>query len=320
LKLPQLFLQRLEQIVPRSSLSGVLSSFEKKRPTTFRLNTLYGKPWELKERLSEEHVIVKPISWLGIAFILQNPTLRELQDTQVYKSGKIYVQSLSSMIPAIALDPKIGEQILDIAAAPGSKTTQVAMMMGNTGRIVANDISPIRIMKLQANLKMQGVTNVTISRKAGQTLWQDYPEQFDRVLVDVPCSMEGRITLTDPKSFGGWSTRKIHELAKEQKWMLRSAVSATRVGGRIVYSTCTIAPEENEEVIDWILEKEKGAVIAEAVSLLGVSVSPAVTEWEGKQYHRQVANAIRILPSATMEGFFIASLRKIRSTVAQTSE
>jgi NOL1/NOP2/sun family putative RNA methylase len=233
----------------------------------------------------------------------------------LYKEGYLYVQSLSSMIPPLVLDPKKDEKILDIAAAPGSKTTQMATMMGNTGEILGNDTSPIRRLKLQANLKIQGATNTYTSGFAAQMIWEKFPEFFDKVLCDVPCSMEGRFATYEPKSYLGWSVKKVKNLSKLQKWMLRSAVSAAKEGGRIVYSTCTISPEENEEVIDWILDKEKGNIILEKISVTGLRFSEGITEWEGAKYNPEVLKCARIIPSDTMEGFFIASIRKIRSNV-----
>src|SRR3989344_419590 len=137
------------------------------------------------------------------------------------------------MIPALILNPKPGEKVLDICAAPGSKTTQIAAMMENKGELVANDINQIRVYKLESNLKMQGVTNVIVTKLPAEAIWKKVPEQFDKTLVDVPCSMEGIFYCGDPKTFTHWSTKKVHYLAKHQKLILRSAVSATKPGGTI---------------------------------------------------------------------------------------
>jgi len=237
----------------------------------------------------------------------------------LYKEGYYYVQSLSSMIPLLVLNPKPGEKILDICAAPGSKTTQMATMMGNKGEILANDTSPIRRLRLEANLKIQGVNCAYVSGFPAQSLWIKFPEFFDKTLCDVPCSMEGRFHTFEPESYKGWLVKKVRNLSRLQKWILRSAVSATKVGGRIIYSTCTLSPEENEEVIDWILEKEKGKVQVEKISVAGCQLSDAVMGWDGKKYNPEVGKTARILPSETMEGFFVASLRKIKSTVKPRS-
>ncbi len=288
-KLPEAFLDRLEQIVPKDAVKRILHAYTVQRKTTIRVNTLKTTTEELLTIFKEHHIIYKPSDISPIAFIIQNEK-RDLLDLDAYTKGLFYIQSLSSQLPALALDPKPNEKILDIAAAPGSKTTQIAAIMNNTGEIVANDNSRIRGYKLEANLKTQGVTNTKIGISAGQTLWQIYPEYFDRALVDAPCSMEGTFTTTNPKTYEHWSVKENKELVQRQKWLLRSAISATKPGGIIVYSTCTLEPSENEQVIEWILKKEKG--------------------------HIELAKPMsHIYPSETMEGFFVATLKKTSSTI-----
>ncbi|MBI5358236.1 RsmB/NOP family class I SAM-dependent RNA methyltransferase [Candidatus Amesbacteria bacterium] len=255
-----------------------VSDFDRILPTTFRVNTLKSDFETIKNKINFEYTLHNQ------AFITNHP-LREIQKLDIYKNGKIYIQGLSSMIPPIVLDPKQNELILDICAAPGSKTSQMAALMQNTGQIIANDNSRIRIYKLEANLKNLGVTNTTIINTSGQTLWQKYPDYFDKSLVDIPCSMEGRFSTLDPKSYKNWSPTKVKELAQLQKFLLRSAFGCTKPGGTIVYSTCTLNTRENEQVIEWLLEKEPGRV--------------------------ELGSAQRINPSPTMEGFFVAKLRKL---------
>lgn len=317
LRLPQEFLLRLKEQLPSQYYSSVLHSFTIRKPTTLRANTLKITAAQLRKNLADEGIKADTIHWYSDAFTLKNITLRQLQETKWYKDGYLYVQSFSSMIPALVLAPQPGEKILDITAAPGSKTTQMAMMMGNTGEIVANDISRVRLFKLEANLKIQGVTNVKVVSLPAQRVWRQYPEYFDKTLVDVPCSMEGRFDAHEPKSYAGWSVKKVKSLAKDQKWILRSAVSATKPGGTIVYSTCTISPEENEGVIDWILNKEKGSVKVESIIFSGVKSVQGIEKWYEETYSPEVKKTVRILPSATMEGFFVAKLKKIKSTVKQ---
>ena len=127
--------------------------------------------------------------------------------------------------------------------------------------------------------------------------------------------MEGRFNLSKPKTFQNWSVKKIKELGQRQKSLLRSAISATQVGGTIVYSTCTLAPEENEGVVDWILEREKGAVVLEEIELPEGLSSPAVLAWNNKEYSAELVKTKRIMPSSLYEGFFVAKLKKIRSTI-----
>ena len=214
------------------------------------------------------------------------------------------------MLPPLILDPQPGDKVCDLAAAPGSKTTQIAALMNNTGEIIANDRSKIRLGKLVANLKLQGVTNVRTRLSAGEDLWKRFPEYFDKVLVDAPCSLEGRFEAGNEKSFGDWSLRKVKFLGAIQCYLLRSAVTMTKPGGVIVYSTCTLSPEENEQVIDWILNKEPDVVEVEPIHLAIENLQPGITRWERKEFSPQVRATIRILPSRLLEGFYLAKLRK----------
>jgi tRNA (cytosine49-C5)-methyltransferase len=146
-------------------------------------------------------------------------------------------------------------------------------------------------------------------------LWQKYPEYFDKVLLDSPCSLEGRFDASDPKSYQDWSPKKVKLLSKMQKFLLRSAISLCKIGGEVVYSTCTLSPEENEEVIDWILSKEGGAVSVETISFKVPHEIPGLASWKGKLFNPEVQKSIRILPSKEMEGFFVVKLKKHKSTI-----
>lgn len=239
---------------------------------------------------------LEPVPWYKYAFIAKNTSTRELTETQEYKEGKFYIQNLSSMVPAIVLDPQPTDLVLDIAAAPGSKTTQIAQMMGNQGIIIANDISRARNFTLLRALKTFGITNTQVITSPGQNIWERYPEYFDRSLADVPCSMLQSEPIED--------MRAIKALAIRQQYILRSAISATRVGGTIIYSTCTITRQENEGVIEKILAKEAGNIELESINIPKLDLSPGM-----------IPNTYRINPNELMEGFFVAKLRKIKSNI-----
>ncbi len=290
--LPAVFVDRITSFYPEINISDVF----KKKPISIRVNTLKSTTHDVIKQLDSLKISYEKISWCKDALLLPTATSKQVTESSLYKEGKIYIQSLSSMVPALVLNPQGGEKVLDMAAAPGSKTTQIAALMENKGEIIANDIDSNRIYRLKSVLLAQGVTNTITSRLPGQSLWTKYPEYFDKVLLDAPCSMEGKFDVSDPKTYSHWSLKKVKNLSKLQRWMLRSAVSATKIGGTIVYSTCTLSPEENEQVIDWILEKEKGNIILEKISIENL---PLI-----KGY---------ILPSKTMEGFFVAKLKKIKS-------
>lgn len=314
MNLPAEFLARLSQIVPTEKYDAVLTSFCEDKPVTFRVNSLKSESVVTKNNLVSQGFQLQSIPWYKDAFILANKTKTELQDTAEYKNGDIYIQNLSSMIPALILDPKPGETVGDIAASPGSKTTQIAALMENQGQIIANDLSRQRLFKLKDNLTNLGVTNTTIINFPGQMLWRRYPEYFDKILVDVPCSLEGEFHSDNPKTYAGWSTKKVKTLSKLQKYLLWSAVSMTKVGGTIVYSTCTLSPEENEEVVSWILKKTAGSLVVESINLDIAEKQTGLTQWGNKNFDAKVENTLRILPSKTMEGFFVAKLGKVSSS------
>ena len=313
--LPTEFVQRLERFVPSDAYPQILAAFAKDRPTTFRVNTLKSSKESLLPALAKQGFDVEPVPWFSDAFILTKGVLRDLTETSEYQHGFLYVQSLSSMLPPLILDPKPGEKVLDIAAAPGSKTTEMAALMKNEGEIVANDTSQVRLYRLKANLDLQGARIAKMHKSDARSLWQGFPEYFDKTLADVPCSMEGRFRTGDEKTYEDWSLKKVKDLAHLERWILRSAVSATKPGGTIVYSTCTLSPEENEDVVDWILEKEKGKVMLEEIVLPDCQFAPSLHTWGSSKFHASIGDAVRIYPSDTMEGFFVAKLRKVKSSL-----
>ncbi len=314
--LPPQLLERLELLYSGTKLKQVLQAFLNKPLPSFRANTIKVSTEEVEKSLSQLGFILEKVRWYPDAFILTNKSIRELTETDLYKNGMLYIQNLSSMIPSIVLDPKPDEKILDIAAAPGSKTTQIAALMKNTGELTANDLSYKRLFKLRENLKQMGVTNAKVLNLPGESFWKQLPEYFDKTLVDVPCSMEGRIKSDDPKTYQDWSTKKIKQLSKLQKYLLRSAISATRVGGTIVYSTCTLSPEENEAVIDWAIKKTPESLTVEKITLSNLPLQKGLTSWKKKQFER-TTDCARIIPSQVMEGFFIAKIHKTASTLPE---
>lgn len=308
--LPEAFLERLRSIIPSQKWDQIANTFSEPKPTTFRVNTLKANANAVRETLGQSGFRSEPVSWCPDAFILRSGRLRELQETDPYRKGEIYVQALSSMIPVLVLDPKPGEMILDLTAAPGSKTTQIACLMKGEGKIVANDNNKVRFFKLKANVELQGASNVMLSLKHGESFGRTHPGEFDRVLLDAPCSAEGRFDVREPASYRYWKEAKVREMARKQRRLLLSGLSALKPGGVLVYSTCTFAPEENEEIIDWALQKSNGGFRLEKIALPFPNQSPGLNGWEGKMFDPAVRQTLRILPNGQMEGFFIAKLRK----------
>ncbi len=307
---PALFTARLSEIYT-SQADRVFSSFKQAKPLTIRVNSIKTTIADLTRYLREHNIAFESVPWYADALVLPDTDSRSLTALPWYEEGMFYIQNLSSMIPAVVLDPQPGEHILDLTAAPGSKTTQLASLMHNEGSIVANDISSNRLYKLKANLSRYGVTNTHVKNGAAERFWQNHYEEFDKVLLDAPCSMESILIENDEASYADWSVKEIKHLARKQQWMLRSAISACKPGGLVIYSTCTFAPEENEQVIDWILQKDGKKIQLEDITLPGTELMNGITSFEGNNYNPEVTKTKRVVPSEQMEGFFIAKMRKI---------
>src|SRR3989338_2426464 len=314
--LPEHFLERLTDIVGPSLFPEVKRTFAA-RPTTFRINSLKTQKQEnTKTHLIEKGFKLKSVPWCKDAFILENKSKRELTETDVYKDGRIYIQSLASMIPPLVLDPQPGEKVLDLAAAPGSKTSQIAAFMNKQGELVATDVNKVRFERLKANMRMLGVMSevsdwkFSLRLSDGSALCQEYgAPYFYKILVDAICSAEARFIDGEPRSFGYWSPHKIKQMAYRQQKLLMAAWTVLKPGGVLVYSTCTLAPEENESRIAKMCERHTDAEAVE-ISIPGLKRLPPVKAWNGRVFHPAVAKCLRIMHTKEIEGFFVAKLRK----------
>jgi len=308
-KLPFLFLDRIKSIIPDSELKAVMRQFSLPGPLSVRINSLKIGREELIRILRDRNIRFEKIAWFDYAMILKDITQHELGHTDLIKEGFLYSQSLSSMLPVLVLNPKPGERVLDMCAAPGSKTTQMAALMRNEGQITAIDAIRSRYYRLKAVSTLLGVKNV-LFRQMDARRFRARGKLFDKVLVDAPCSTEGRFKEYLPKTYSYWSRRKIKEMVSKQRGLVLNAGRLLREGGELVYSTCSFAPEENEGVIDWVLKKSEGALSTVPVKLDSTKSYPALLRWQKKVYNDQVGNCFRVLPDQNMEGFFIAKLKK----------
>jgi 16S rRNA (cytosine1407-C5)-methyltransferase len=307
-ELPAEFIEKLKKIYP-GTFPKVFESFLHKKEQTFRVNYLKTGLEELKEDLDREGIRYRELHWPKGSFILRSEP-KALRKSSLYTGGKVYMQNVSSMIPPLLLDPRRGEKILDLCAAPGAKTSQIASLTGGEAELVAVEKMEIRHQKLLATLKIQGVGPAKVILADGMAIGKEYPGYFDKVLVDAPCSGEALFYLRDPKTFKPWSRKKVADLSHTQKVLIYSGISALRPGGELVYSTCTFSPEENEEVVDWALNKFEGLRAVPADIPLPNKVR-GLTSWEGKRFSGDLGLALRILPNEHMEGFFLAKLKKI---------
>ena len=307
-QLPSSFIEKIKKIYP-SSYPQILESFRQKKLHTFRVNYLKIDLSKLRKELQKERIKYRELSWPKGSFILYS-NLRELQRSYIYQEGLIYVQNISSMIPPILLSPQKGEKILDMCAAPGTKTTQIASLAGLDIELVAMEKIRIRYYKLLTNLRIQGADFVKTLLCDASLAKKKFPEYFDKILLDAPCSCEGLFDVNNPRSFKYWKERKVKEMAHKQKKLLSSAIYALKEGGVLIYSTCTFSPEENEEVIDWALKKFEGNIRVVPISIPLKNVRRGLKRWKDKYFFSQLELCLRVIPNRFMEGFFIAKLIK----------
>lgn len=284
------------------------------RSQSLRINTLAAPLNHTLNELQELNVTLTKSTLMQTGLSI-NEGRTIIRDSDLAQSGKVYIQNAASWLPVLALNPTAGEHILDMCAAPGGKTSHIAQCADNNATIVANDNSRPRLHKLQSNLQRLGVKNVTYTlHDATRLSYQLEPASFDKILLDAPCSGEGMMTLDDKKSFESWSVAHVKRLQKLQKKLIVQAWTLLKPGGTLVYSTCTMAPEENEAVLDYLLRHNENVTIEPLSGLathLGNTVG-AVLEWNGKAFDKRLASALRLKPSPEIEAFFVVKLTKKR--------
>ena len=277
---------------------------------SIRVNTLKISVKELKERLERKGYRLKRIPWIETGFwVEKEEDMEALGNTEEHFLGYFYVQEASSMIPPIVLNPNENDVVLDMSAAPGSKTTQMAEMMGNKGIIIANDPNYSRLKALKYNIDKAGAINVVVTNMDGRKFGKK-SIKFDKILLDAPCSSEGTIR-KEWKVLSRWSERMIKDIARLQKKLILSAFDSLKKGGVMVYSTCTHAPEENEGVLDYLLKKRENAKIVD-FEVKGLKARKGVSKWREYEYNKDVEKSKRVWPQDNdSEGFFISKIIKV---------
>lgn len=304
MEVPHVFIQYLDSVLGAEK-EKFLCGLNFSKRTTFRANTLKIQKEELIRRLVLSGFHLQEIGFADAVLVESETSL--LSKTIEHFLGLLYIQSIASMIPPLVLDPKENEKILDISAAPGSKTTQIGQIMQNRGILVANDWDGKRIKTLSHNLDRMGLINAAMVNMGGERIGNLLPETFDKILVDAPCSALGVIHKA-PQAVA--NLNYLQKFAFIQEQLLVSAIKAAKVGGTIVYSTCTVAPEENEKLIHTILSRYP-IEIEDIILPPELSFMPGITGYKGENYHASLSKTVRILPSEiNPEGFFIAKLRK----------
>lgn len=309
-QLPSEFVEQLYGYFPALLADKILHGYTQHRLTSLRVNTIKTSVRDVMQSLRQENIKFDRVLWWNNALIVKNSTERHLKQLSCYKKGEIYLQSLSSMLPPLILRPKTTDYILDLAAAPGGKTTQMAAMMNNRGQILAVELKQIRYQRLVYNIEKQGITNVKAICADGTRMGNIYPNIFDKVLVDAPCSGEGLFSTSNSHTYRAWKRKLINNSLKIQRRLLTSAILATKPGGLILYSTCTMNPEENEFIIDQALDLFPNQIEVQEINLKIHNSIPGFTAVDNKQLNPALALSLRIIPDQQFEGFFCCLLRK----------
>lgn len=298
---PKQFLKRMECLLG-SEFQAFADSYQQERTYAFRINTLKAAVSDFLER-SPFHT--EPVPWMenGFYYLPQEKPGKH----PYFEAGVYYIQEPSAMSVAGFLAPQPGEKILDLCAAPGGKSTHIAAMMDNTGLLISNEIHPSRAKILSQNIERLGVTNTIVTNETPDRLAMRFPCFFDRILVDAPCSGEGMFR-KDPKACEEWSPQNVEMCACRQLDILLEAEKMLRPGGRLVYSTCTFSPDENEGTVSRLLQKCPWLSIEPTVRYPKFSCGRE--EWTTSSA-AGIENTVRIWPHKVKgEGHFIAVILK----------
>lgn len=305
---------KLKEIHSKEELKIIDSGFNcEQRNPSFRINTLKTTTNEILDVLKENNLEVEKVSFLKNWYILLNWVEKDLWNLDIYKQGKIYMQSISSQLPVDLLDIEDFHKVLDITAAPGWKTSQVSALLKNTWEVVANDNNQIRIDKLNFTLNKQSCRNVKVIKTDARLIWEkneEYNEYFNHIIADLPCSAEWKMNLNKEKSYAFWNPWVVKKNFRLQKEILNSIIPMLKKGWTLMYSTCTLSPEENEAVAHMILSLYPELEISEIN--IDYKYSKPWLSWYWKHvYRKDVTKCIRILPNEQTEWFFVAKFKKI---------
>lgn len=311
-----IFVSRMASILMMSK-QDIIPLFSQRTRTTIRLNSLKGSVKNTYEKLIKKGYELEKIAWAENVYFVNNKDKAEVSQTDEYRDGLFYIQNLSSILAAVVLDSKPKDRILDMCAAPGSKSTHIADITDNKAEIIANEVDINRTNSLRNVVEQFGADSVKVTLSDGRDFGKKYPDYFDKVLLDAPCSGEGLIYMRGVKPLRFWSIKKVKASTSMQKELIESAFITLKTGGTLIYSTCTLEPEENEGVVTELLEKHKNAKVvdidivnSENFSDFRKHISSGITKWSGNIYDLSVKKSIRVLPSPEMMGFYIVKIVK----------
>ena len=298
MQIPTFLKELLNKQYGEEQTARIEEGFAARRPVTLRANPLRSSKQQVEQALSMAGIGYRQVPWYDDALIIEQARESEIAALEVYAGGGVYMQSLSSMLPPLVLQPGKGDAVLDMAAAPGGKTTQMAALTGNGAGITACEKNKIRADRLRYNLDRQGARSVLVMQTDARQL--DELFRFDKVLLDAPCSGSGTLqTWRDQLRF---EPTLVERSVKSQRALLAKALKVLKVGGEMVYSTCSILQQENEDIVKEALKPGKVELIPIDAEAFGdLPLLPTT-----------LPGTVCICPDPLFEGFFVAKLRRVK--------
>ena len=293
--IPEFYMNMLKEQYSDNDIKKIIDGYSKKRKTTIRVNTLLSNNSEVLDIFNKLNIEYDHVPFYDNAFIIKNRNETDLYELDLLKEGKIYMQSLSSMLPPIIMEPKEHEDILDMAAAPGGKTTEIAALTNNNSKITAVEFNKIRAEKLRYNIKKQGCNKVYVLEADSKKLDDFF--KFDNILLDAPCSGSGTLDLNNDKTFKYFTEKLIKKSSETQFELLKKALTILKPGKSMIYSTCSILSIENEDVVSKVMKQFNCEIVP--VNVEGIELLP--TKIEG---------TLVVCPNELYEGFYIAKIKK----------
>lgn len=297
--IPDFLVEMLKKQYGDKIASDIVNGYNKKRVSSFRVNKLKSSKKEIEDILKKNNIRYKKASFYDDAFILEENMELIIEELDIYKNGEIYMQSLSSMLPAIILDPKEGEDILDMTAAPGGKTTQIASIVNNKANITACEMNNIRFERLKYNIEKQGARVFAMQKDSRKI--EDF-FSFDKILLDAPCSGSGTLSVYDNKIEKYFTEKLIEKSIKAQSSLLRKATKLIKAGKELVYSTCSILDVENENIVNEILKDNNFEIVP--IKFDGMEDLPLLPT--------KIKGTLCIMPNELYEGFFVAKIKRMK--------
>lgn len=298
--IPDFLYEKLLKQYGKEITNKIIEGYSKERPVTLRVNTLKNNIQNVKNIFINLGYKVNEVKWYKDALIIENITENEVRELEIYNNGEIYLQSLSSMMPVTILEPKQEENILDMAAAPGGKTTQIAAVTQDKAFITACEKNKIRAERLKYNIEKQGAKRITVLTQDARCL--DSYFSFDKILLDAPCSGSGTINLDNQKLEKTFTEDLVSRSVKTQSELLKKAIAVLKPGHEMIYSTCSILKEENEENVLKILKSGKVELVPIDLDKEDFKEVPLLPV--------DIEGTVCVCPDEFYEGFFIAKLRK----------